>query len=374
MMDGPLDILKMMTAIQIGLVYNYLPLSGSALRHARADGLEARRRGDRPRREPVGGLPPDHVRLTAPGLLTGTLLVFIPMMGEYVIPLVLGGGRVDLIGNVIQRSFLEAQDYALGSALAMLVMGGFVLRRALPVPVDPHGAGIRWLSSRASRRLPRRPAFVIGVIAVVAFLIKLAGGDVSARGAIGLVLGVAAVVLDPPLPAGLAAARRLQRDRLRVPVRADLVVIIYAFNSGNNVASFESISTVHFKRALDDDSITSSIERSFQFAIASSLIATVFGTAAALALARTSRRVRTPFDILVFLTLVVPELVIAVSSLIFFVNVGYELARDDVPRPHDVQRLARAADRAGAVRVHGLVARGGEPRPRRRTRSGRSGR
>ena len=63
------------------------------------------------------------VRLTAPGLLTGTLLVFIPMMGEYVIPLVLGGGRVDFIGNVIQRSFLEAQDYALGSALALLVMG-----------------------------------------------------------------------------------------------------------------------------------------------------------------------------------------------------------------------------------------------------------
>ena len=44
------------------------------------------------------------------------------MMGEYVIPLVLGGGRVDFIGNVIQRSFLEQQDYAFGAALAMLVM------------------------------------------------------------------------------------------------------------------------------------------------------------------------------------------------------------------------------------------------------------
>ena len=63
------------------------------------------------------------VRLTAPGLVTGMLLVFIPMMGEYVIPLILGGGRVDFIGNVIQRLFLEAQDYALGSALALLVMG-----------------------------------------------------------------------------------------------------------------------------------------------------------------------------------------------------------------------------------------------------------
>jgi spermidine/putrescine transport system permease protein len=40
-----------------------------------------------------------------------------------VIPLVLGGGRIDFIGNVIQRTFLEAQDYVLGSALAVLVMG-----------------------------------------------------------------------------------------------------------------------------------------------------------------------------------------------------------------------------------------------------------
>jgi spermidine/putrescine transport system permease protein len=62
------------------------------------------------------------LRLTAPGLITGALLVFIPMMGEYIIPIVLGGGRIDFIGNVIQRSFLEQQDYAFGSALALLVM------------------------------------------------------------------------------------------------------------------------------------------------------------------------------------------------------------------------------------------------------------
>jgi ABC-type spermidine/putrescine transport system permease subunit II len=168
-------------------------------------------------------------------------------------------------------------------------------------------------------------ALVAGAIAIIAFLIGLAGGEVSARRVVGLVLGVAAVVLVPRLvPIGrlLGGYSALVYLFLFSPI---LVVIIYAFNSGNNVASFESISTVHFSRALDDDSITSAIERSFKIAIASATIATVFGTAAALALSRTSRRVRTPFDILIFLTLVVPELVIAVSSLIFFVNVGYEL-------------------------------------------------
>ena len=96
--------------------------------------------------------------------------------------------------------------------------------------------------------------FVCGVIAIAAFLLKLGGGDVSARGAIAMVLGVAAVVLIPryvhvsELLGGYSALVYLF---LFAPI---LVVIIYAFNSGNNVASFESISTVHFSRALDDAS------------------------------------------------------------------------------------------------------------------------
>lgn len=62
------------------------------------------------------------LRLAAPGLLTGALLVFIPMMGEYVIPQVLGGNKVNLIGNVIQNYFLAASDYPLGAALSVLLI------------------------------------------------------------------------------------------------------------------------------------------------------------------------------------------------------------------------------------------------------------
>jgi ABC-type spermidine/putrescine transport system permease subunit II len=167
--------------------------------------------------------------------------------------------------------------------------------------------------------------FVLGLIAIVAFLLALGSGDVSARGLIGLVLGAAAVVLVPrlvPVPALLGGYSALVYVFLFFPI---LVVVIYAFNSGNNVASFAGLSTKWFGRALDDESITSAITRSFQIALASAAVATVFGTAAALALSKVSRRVRNPFDVLVFLTLVVPELVIAISALIFFVNVGFEL-------------------------------------------------
>jgi ABC-type spermidine/putrescine transport system permease subunit II len=167
--------------------------------------------------------------------------------------------------------------------------------------------------------------FVVGLIAIVAFLLALGSGDISVRGLIALVLGAAAVVIVPrlvPLPALLGGYSALVYVFLFFPI---LVVVIFAFNSGNNVASFAGFSTQWFGRALEDDSITSSITRSFQIAAASSVVATVFGTAAALALSKVSRRVRNPFDVLVFLTLVVPELVIAISALIFFVNVGFEL-------------------------------------------------
>ncbi len=167
--------------------------------------------------------------------------------------------------------------------------------------------------------------FVAGLIAVVALLSSLAGGGVSTRGLIAGVLGVAAIVLVPrllPLPKLLGGFSALVYAFLFFPI---LVVVIYAFNSGTNVAEFAGFSLRPFSRALEDESITDSIKRSLQIAVASAIIATVFGTAAALALSRVSRRIRNPFDVLVFLTLVVPELVIAVASLIFFVNVGFEL-------------------------------------------------
>ena len=71
-----------------------------------------------------------------------------------------------------------------------------------------------------------------------------------------------------------------------------LVVVIYAFNAGTNTASFDGFSTRWFGRALDDETITVAIKRSFQIAIASAVIATVFGTAAALALSRVTARAR----------------------------------------------------------------------------------
>lgn len=166
---------------------------------------------------------------------------------------------------------------------------------------------------------------VAGVLAVVAFVARLAAGDVTARTASAALIGAVAVVgvmRAVPGPRLLGGYSAIVYAMLFFPI---LVVVVYAFNSGRQVEIWEGFSTRWFERALNDEAITSSIERSLQIATASAIVATVLGTAAALALARARPRVRAPFDVLAFLTLVVPELVIAIAALIFFVNAGFEL-------------------------------------------------
>ncbi|GAA6730654.1 ABC transporter permease [Thermus brockianus] len=63
---------------------------------------------------------------TYPGLFAGSVLVFIPAMGTFVVADLLGAGRVVLIGNLIQQQFGVTRDWAFGAALSVFLMG-FVL-------------------------------------------------------------------------------------------------------------------------------------------------------------------------------------------------------------------------------------------------------
>jgi spermidine/putrescine transport system permease protein len=60
--------------------------------------------------------------IALPGLITGSILVFIPMMGEYVIPQILGYGQVFTIGNALFLRFLEARNWPAGAALGVLLI------------------------------------------------------------------------------------------------------------------------------------------------------------------------------------------------------------------------------------------------------------
>jgi len=60
--------------------------------------------------------------ITSTGLITGSILVFIPLMGEYVIPAILGYGRVFLIGNQLVLQFLDSRNWPQGSARAVVLI------------------------------------------------------------------------------------------------------------------------------------------------------------------------------------------------------------------------------------------------------------
>lgn len=60
--------------------------------------------------------------LTAPGIIGGSVIVFIPALGNFIVPSFLGGSKIQMTGNVIERSFLQSRDWPFGAALALLIM------------------------------------------------------------------------------------------------------------------------------------------------------------------------------------------------------------------------------------------------------------
>ena len=87
--------------------------------------------------------------LAAPGILTGFVLVFIPVMGEYLIPILLGGGKTYFLGNALADLFLQSRNWPFGSALATVFVIGMIVLVALAIS----------RLSRAARPIPAgRPA------------------------------------------------------------------------------------------------------------------------------------------------------------------------------------------------------------------------
>ena len=63
------------------------------------------------------------IPLCKPGIIAGSVLVFIPSLGAYLTPDLLGGGRTVLIGNLVQNQFTTARDWPFGSAVSIILMG-----------------------------------------------------------------------------------------------------------------------------------------------------------------------------------------------------------------------------------------------------------
>jgi len=121
--DAPIDILYTQTAVYIGIVYSYLPFIVLPLYATlvRLDQSLLEAAADL-------GCPPVKqfllitLPLSLPGLIAGSMLVFIPVMGEFVIPDLLGGPNSLMIGKLMWTEFFANKDWPLASALAAVLL------------------------------------------------------------------------------------------------------------------------------------------------------------------------------------------------------------------------------------------------------------
>ena len=121
--SSPLPLLFNTGAVILGLVYGYLPFMVLPL-YATLERLDrnlleaAADLGARP----WSTLTRIVIPLCAPGIRAGATLVFIPCLGAYLTPDLLGGGKSVMIGNLIQNQFTTARDWPFGSAVSLALM------------------------------------------------------------------------------------------------------------------------------------------------------------------------------------------------------------------------------------------------------------
>jgi spermidine/putrescine transport system permease protein len=120
---GPVSFLNGPMAVWVGMVTNYLPFMVLplyvVLEKFDFTLLEAARDLGASTFQMVTRI---LLPLTRRGMTTGFILVFTPALGEFVIPDLLGGARVMMIGNLISEQFLKTRDWPFGSALALILI------------------------------------------------------------------------------------------------------------------------------------------------------------------------------------------------------------------------------------------------------------
>ena len=242
-------------AVLLGLVYSYLPFAvlplytvleklDTALLEAAAD-LGAR---------PFAVLWRVTLPLALPGFVAAAILVFIPCLGSYLTPDLLGGGKTVMAGNLIQNQFGTARGLALRLGSVFAVNGGIDADAAYGRPAAGEGLAVkRWLGGYA--------------LAVFVFLYA-------------------------PLA----------------------ILIAFSFNSSRS-SVWEHFSWQWYGHVFHDAEIAESTMNSAIIALLSAAIATVLGTAAAYGI---WKRRAPLFSASLYLSLVTPEIVTGVSLLAFF--------------------------------------------------------
>ena len=135
LIEMPIQMLYTEFAVYVGIVYTYLPFMILPLyaNMEKLDGTLNEAAADLGS-GPINTFFKITLPLTAPGIIAGSLLVFIPATGEYVIPDLLGGGNVQMIGRLLYNEFSRNVDWPVASAVAIVLL----LLLVLPMVIYQH--------------------------------------------------------------------------------------------------------------------------------------------------------------------------------------------------------------------------------------------
>ena len=357
--DG-IQILETAAAVQLAIVYNYLGFMILPL-YVAFDRIDVRLR------EASKDLGAGRVAtffsvtlpLAGPGIAAGVLLTFIPMCGDYVTATVLGGAKGNMIGAMIASQFNQAQNWPLGSAMAVLMIGAVLLVLVI-------GAAIVWLAPKAlglfeplvqavRRRAAQRPrqtaqqpskrfaladsvlhrALGVWTVLVLVFLFIPVGlvfmhsfnrGNsftiwsyaVSTKWW-GELFDAAVFAQTAVLFAALVAvgvvARRVLRKRAAFGGGYSAWIVPSAFVLALVV---NGVLTSWYATLFDFSGIGDAIRNSFLAALGATIIAVILGGTSGVALARRPGAWSSAFMVVVFLILVTPEIMEALALATWF--------------------------------------------------------
>ncbi len=377
--SGKFDVLETRGAVQLAIVYNYLgfmilPLFVAldrvdvSLRQASKD-LGAGR---------VATITGVTIPLAAPGIAAGVLLTYIPMCGDYVTAAVLGGAKGNMIGAMIVSQFSGAQNWPIGSAMAVLMIVAVLMTMLI-------GAVIVWVVPKLFRLLtpffaPLRKAVherglrtaqsarrgftfdvIRGSLAALVVLVLLflftpiamviahsfnrgssfsiwSGGWSTrwwgtlfdAKQSVNTIVTFLAICVI-----GVAAGFVLKRvqptrhalQRWAFPMSFTIAVVICGFR------------THWYRDVFLDVNIGDSLRNSFIAALGASAIAVLLGGSSGVALARRPGRWASVFLVIIFLVLVTPEIMDAIALAGWMETLGGPFKHNVGPLSYGLLRL-----------------------------------
>lgn len=279
---GPFELIGNLTGTLIGMVQVMLPLMILPL-YATMSGIDRRLMtaacslGS----TPLGAFRRVYMPLSRPGILAGSVIVFVSSLGFYLVPQMLGSPQQQLLSQLIFDQVSYLLNFGLGAAMAVILLTATLLVLAATSSLtrrSSHIGTISLSSSDGSHTLTGRRPLGLGLMALF----------------VGAILVAPALILVP----------------LSFTAEASFVF------------PPKSWSIRWYERFFTDGEWTGSLLASLKIALMSAVIATVLGSLAALGIVRSRSRYATPMQMVMLIPRVVPHVVLAVAVYAFFLTLG----------------------------------------------------